>query len=257
MPSLITTGISLLFALVLSFHSHPVEAAGPAIGSSWHLQLDGRLKMPDRQLYDIDLYDTPAATIASLRAAGRIVICYFSAGTFEDWRPDGAGFPEAALGKPLADWPGERWLDIRHPTVRQIMLDRLGLAQQKGCDGVDPDNVDGYSNDTGLPLGAADQLDYNRFLADAAHARGLLIGLKNAVALAPDLVAQFDFAINESCYRYRECGVYQNFIAQGKAVFIAEYRQPSSVWCQDAARNRFSLQFFRRGLNSVGTPCPG
>lgn len=244
------------FALAALLLGVAAQAAGIPIGASWHLQLDGKLKTPNRQLYDIDLYDTPAATIANLKAAGRTVICYFSAGTFEDWRPDAAGFPEATLGKPLADWPGERWLDIRHDAIRQIMQDRIALARQKGCDGVDPDNVDGYSNDTGLPLAAADQLAYNRFLADSAHAQGLLVGLKNAVALVPDLVGKFDFAINESCYHYRECGAYQNFIAHGKAVFIAEYRQQANgAWCLDAARNRFSLQYFRRGLNSVGTPC--
>jgi hypothetical protein len=29
---------------------------------------------------------------------------------------------------------------------------------------VDPDNVDGYTNNTGLPLTAAAQLDFNRLL---------------------------------------------------------------------------------------------
>ena len=42
-------------------------------------------------------------------------------------------------------------------------------------------------------LTAADQLDYNRFLAEQAHQRGLAIGLKNdldQVASLVDLFAQ-------------------------------------------------------------------
>ena len=63
-------------------------------------------------------------------------------------------------------------------------------ARAEGFDGVEADNVDGYANDSGFPLTAADQLRFNRFLARAAHARGLSIGLKNdlgqAAALEPD-----------------------------------------------------------------------
>ena len=41
-------------------------------------------------LYDVDLVDTSTATIARLHAAGRNVARCFSAGSFEDWRPDAA-----------------------------------------------------------------------------------------------------------------------------------------------------------------------
>ena len=59
------------------------------------------------------------------------------------------------------------------------MLARLDLAQQRGCDGVEPDNVQSYDDDTGFELTAADQLAFNRRVADEAHARGLAVGLKN------------------------------------------------------------------------------
>ncbi len=48
------------------------------------------------------------------------------------------------------------------------MKARLDLAQQKKCDAVDPDNVDGYMQDSNFDLSAADQLSYNRFLATEA-----------------------------------------------------------------------------------------
>ena len=152
-----------LALITLLIASQAGTAAGLTVGMSWHLQLQGTLQKPNRQLYDIDLFDTPATTIAELKNQGRTVICYFSAGSYENWRPDANQFPQAALGKPLDGWEGENWLDIRNATVRSIMGKRMDLAKQKGCDGVDPDNVDGYSNDTGLPLTAAHQLDYNRF----------------------------------------------------------------------------------------------
>ncbi len=58
------------------------------------------------------------------------------------------------------------------------MLRRLDLAVTKGCDGVEPDNMDGYANDSGFPLTAEDQLTFNRFIANEAHRRGLAVGLK-------------------------------------------------------------------------------
>ncbi|MNS54794.1 hypothetical protein D3C72_876080 [compost metagenome] len=99
----------------------------------------------------------------------------------------------------------------------------MDLAVSKGCDAVDPDNVDGYTNSTGLPLTAETQLDYNRFLAAEAHARGLAVGLKNDIAQVDVLAAEFDFAINEQCFKYKECGVYTAFTGQGKPVFQIEY----------------------------------
>lgn len=45
------------------------------------------------------------------------------------------------------------------------MKNRLDLAVKKECDAVDPDNVDGYTNNNGLRLTAAQQLDFNKFIA--------------------------------------------------------------------------------------------
>ena len=95
---------------------------------------------------------------------------------------------------------------------------------------MEPDNVDGYSNSPGFALTAATQLDFNRFLAKEAHARGLSIGLKNDMDQVAALVDDFDWALNEECYAYEECGVYEDtFIAKGKAVFHAEYVAASKL----------------------------
>ena len=99
-------------------------------------------------MYDIDLFDAPLELIGRLHREGRVVVCYFSAGTYEDWRPDQADFPPQVLGKTLPEWPSERWLDIRQlEQLAPVLISRLDLAVQKDCDGVEPDNLDGYDND--------------------------------------------------------------------------------------------------------------
>lgn len=246
--------LALTVLLVFS-GAHATPQAIPA-DSSWHMQLSGPLETPARQVYNVDLYDTSQGTIADLQRQGRIVLCYFSAGTWEDWRSDAARYPRAALGKPLPDWPGERWLDIRRNDVRALLSTRLDLAKRKGCDGVDPDNVDGYNNDNGLHLSKSQQLDFIHWLTDAAHQRGLLVGLKNAVELLPQLADHVDFAVNESCYKYKECDRYQALRRQGKPVFIAEYGDYDEKLCRQAASSGYRLQFFALALDGIGMPCP-
>jgi hypothetical protein len=217
-----------VFSTMLSLSQLPIKSAkipgALSLATSWQLQLQGRLNTNySVDLYDIDLFDTPATTIKQLKAAGKIVICYFSAGSFEDWRSDANWFSNEVKGRPLDDWPGERWLDIRASKVRQIISSRLDLAKKKGCDGVDPDNVDGYTNNTGFDLTAADQQSFNIYLARQAHSRGLLVGLKNAQQQIPALVEYFDFSVNEQCHEYNECESLMRFIKQGKPVFNVEY----------------------------------
>lgn len=196
----------------------------PTTGTSWQWQLSGTLDSSiDVAVYDIDLFERDKATIAALQAAGRRVICYFSAGSYEDWRPDKDAFPSSVRGKPLDNWPGEWWLDVRAPEVREAMKKRLDLAREKGCDAVEPDNVDGHQNDTGFALTKADVLSFNRFLVAEAHARGLSIGLKNALDLVTELQPEYDWALNEECLAFNECTLLKPFIDAGKAVFHVEY----------------------------------
>jgi hypothetical protein len=196
----------------------------PAVTDTWQWQLTGNLNTAyDVKVYDVDLYDTSANTILALQNSGKKVLCYFSAGSSENWRADFSSFAASDMGNALEGWDGERWLDTRSSNVRTIMTKRLDMAKSKGCDGVEPDNVDGYTNSPGFALTAASQLDYNRFLASAAHARGLVIALKNNVDQLTDLVGDFDLAVNEQCHQYKECGGYATFISAGKPVFNAEY----------------------------------
>jgi len=175
------------------------------------------------KVYDVDLFDTPQATINALHTAGRVVVCYFSAGSAENWRDDYSNFTASDKGNGLDGWAGEYWLDTRSDNVRSIMVTRMKLAQSKGCDAVDPDNVDGYTNTTGFSLTASDQLDYNTYLAQQAHALGLKVGLKNDIDQLSSLASTFDFAINEQCNVYNECSGYSAFTSLNKPVFNIEY----------------------------------
>ncbi len=220
----------------------------PGPGVSWQWQLTGNIDTSfDVTMYDIDLFDAPQETIDDLHAAGRIVICYFSAGSWEAWRPDADDFPESVLGEPNG-WPDERWLDIRQLDILgPLMTARLDLAVAKGCQGVEPDNVDGYTNNTGFPLTYQDQLTYNIWLAEQAHARQLSIGLKNDLAQIPDLVAHFDWALNEQCFQYDECETLLPFIAAGKAVFGVEYWGRPGVFCPQA--NALNYDWLKKHLD--------
>jgi hypothetical protein len=206
------------------------DAWQPAPGTSWHWQLDGVHDTSlDVAMFDIDLFDTPDAVFDALQ--DRVVVCYLSAGTREAWRHDASDFPQEALGEPLPGWKGERWLDITHSKVRRIMGARLDLAVERGCDGVEPDNVDGYANHNGVRLNATEQLEYNRWFADEAHRRGLSVGLKNDLDQVPKLVDWFDWALNEECAAFHECGVLATFTERGKAAFHVEY---VDRWSQSA-----------------------
>ncbi|MBP6469407.1 MAG: endo alpha-1,4 polygalactosaminidase [Chloroflexi bacterium] len=229
----------------------------PTPGTSWQWQLTGDIDTSlDVAMYDIDLFDAPQAVIEELKGDGRIVICYFSAGSYEEWRNDAGDFPPEALGETLDGWPDERWLDIRNrAAIEPIMARRLDTAVQKGCDGVEPDNVTAYANDSGFAISEADQIAYNIWLAEAAHARGLSIGLKNALDLVDVLEPHFDWALNEECYQYDECEALRPFTQAGKAVFGVEYAGNPAEFCPVMNELDYDWLFKRLDLDAWRIAC--
>ncbi|MFI8323091.1 endo alpha-1,4 polygalactosaminidase [Streptomyces sp. NPDC085529] len=231
-----------------------VDRWRPTAGLAWQWQLSGKLDPTvDVPVYDIDGFDHPAATVADLHRRGRKVICYLSTGAWEDFRPDADRFPKSVLGRSNG-WAGERWLDIRRTDVLEpLMTERIDMCRAKGFDAVEPDNMDGYRNRTGFPLTAADQLAYNRLIARLAHERGLAVGLKNDLDQIPQLLADFDFAVNEQCAEYDECHRLAPFVAADKPVFHAEYELPLADFCPESRelglsslRKRYELDAWRR-----------
>ena len=198
----------------------------PALDKTWQWHLT---ELPvdqsfDVDMYDIELFDNDASVVDALHAQGRIVICYISVGSWEDWRPDKDQFPPEVIGKNYQGWEGEKWLDIRRiELLAPVMRARFDQCKAKGFDGIEPDNIDGYTNDTGFPLTYEDQLAYNIWLANEAHARGLSIGMKNDGGQAADLLPYFDWALTEDCFDQGWCEELIPFIEAGKPVFAAEY----------------------------------
>jgi len=217
---------------VLSLISLPSVNARwkPPAGVKWNWILGenpNKLSVPkgEYEVIDIDLDNVTAETVSKYHNLGLKVICYFSAGTYEPFR--GASQEmlkvEGLVMTKMKDWD-ENWLDFRKEGIKPFMTERMDLAVQKGCDGVEFDNVDAFANTKWPdPLTANDQITFNRWLAQEAHNRNLAAGLKNCVGLLNNLVNDFDFAINESCSSYTECPRYSVFLNQNKPVFTALY----------------------------------
>jgi hypothetical protein len=228
----------------------------PGPHTTWQWQLTTPVNQNVKaKMFDIDLFDNSAAVVASLHRRGARVICYLDAGTYENFRSDAGRFPKSVLGASNG-WPGERWLDIRQLKVlAPIMLARFQQCQRKHFDGVEADNVDGYSNHTGFPLTAADQLTYNRWLARTAHRLGLSIALKNDTDQVRQLEPSFDYALDEQCFEYNECSKLRPFVAAHKAVFEVEYNLATSRFCAQARAEGFMSMRKRLNLGASRQPC--
>ena len=223
----------------------------PTPGLRWQYELQGKLRTDlcvvsfagggcvRPNVYDVDLYAPDGVTlntagVAQIHAAGGHAVCYVDAGTWENFRPDANAYPVSVRGLSNG-WPGERWLDIRTTTVLFPIIDaHVRKCAAAGFDAVDFDNVDGYTNTTGFPLTASEQLTFNTGLAGIAHAHGLSVGLKNDLGQLGALATTFDFAVNEQCAQYNECNAYNGWTAAGKAVVEVEYRGRPAVYCRDA-----------------------
>ena len=233
----------------------------PEAGQSWQYDFSSSVDITlDAEVFILDLFETSPDLIEQAHAAGKRVVCYISAGSWEDWRPDKDRFPGAVIGKDYLGWRGEKWLDIRQlDVIGPIMQDRLDLCSQKGFDGVDPDNIDIHSNDSGFDITIQDQNQYAVWLSEQAHQRGLAIGMKNAEDQVPALLPFFDFAVIEDCFVFGWCEAYLPFIQAGKPVFAVEYTETGVSFeraCQQARAWGFSLILKHRRLDTFQRTCP-
>jgi hypothetical protein len=234
----------------------------PPLRLSWNWVLSNVPTSPYRNvaMYDIDGFNATAANVTSLHNAGKKVVCYLSAGSYENWRSDAGQFPAAILGKNLDGWPGEKWLDVRDVSragsvLAQIMSTRMDMCRTKGFDAIEFDNVDGYQNSTGFSLTAAQQATYNVFLANGAHQRGLSAVLKNDLDQVGTLLPYFDMVLNEECNAFSECGPLGQFVRAGKPAFNAEYASSTSFCSADNAANINGVNFSLDLDDSKFQPC--
>eukprot|EP00515_Schizochytrium_aggregatum_P004599 CAMPEP_0202053082 /NCGR_PEP_ID=MMETSP0963-20130614/5641_1 /ASSEMBLY_ACC=CAM_ASM_000494 /TAXON_ID=4773 /ORGANISM="Schizochytrium aggregatum, Strain ATCC28209" /LENGTH=461 /DNA_ID=CAMNT_0048618391 /DNA_START=101 /DNA_END=1488 /DNA_ORIENTATION=- len=165
-----------------------------------------------------------------------IIMCYISAGTIEPYRDDyksnKAAWDALALGR-MSNWD-EAWLDIRQrDAVIALMIGRLQQAKAKGCQAVEPDNIDCFDNRDcwgrmdGVSRGRdvfQAQLDYNAALVAETHKLGMAMVVKNAAGVVEAQHEIFDGAVTENCVQYDECDIYNEyFTSRGKAHFATEY----------------------------------
>ncbi|KAH7086572.1 glycoside hydrolase superfamily [Paraphoma chrysanthemicola] len=232
----------------------------PKVGDSWQIVLSHPPAIsstpsttPNVTIFDVDLFDTPKATIDSLHALGRKVICYFSAGSYEEWRTDAQDFKPDDLGKELDGWPGEKWVRLGSQNLRGIMKRRIEMAREKGCDGVDPDNVDGYQNDNGLSLTANDSIAFMQYLSSVTRPLNMSMGLKNAGSIISAVLPLVDFSVNEQCIQYNECSKFAAFIDAGKPVFHIEYPAGDGDLQQSVESNGFSEDTRKKFCNGEGS----
>ncbi|WWC59827.1 uncharacterized protein I303_102389 [Kwoniella dejecticola CBS 10117] len=211
----------------------------------------------NKTMYVVDMAQSTPEQIANYHSKGKKVGCYFSAGTWEPFRTDAKSFlPECYCGPNvttdstgkctgkgasdnlLGEW-GEWWLDIKSEkclsNTKEIMTARIKAAFAKGCDAVDPDNVDAWTNTQNFGITKQDEVNYLLWLSSTARANGLGIDLKNSGDLITDpdtgkatswtssLVNAFDFNVIESCHEYNECDKYDPFLKAGKPQVRIEY----------------------------------
>jgi endo-alpha-1,4-polygalactosaminidase (GH114 family) len=214
----------------------------PRIGQKIQVILDKRAAVldPDAPLvpeqadiWDLDLFDTPKTTIDILHSRGKRVMCYLSVGGSESWRPDFTSIPPSDLGDIMPKWKGERYLNLRSPSVWALMQRRIRMAYEKGCDAIDPDNVDPFNDDFERgggfkpPLTEADSINFLYNISLEAKYYGMAMGMKNAESILPNVTSFIQFAVNEECTTYSTdedgCWQYEPFLKSGKPVFHFEY----------------------------------
>jgi hypothetical protein len=199
----------------------------PPANSGYDSQLGGAYEpAPGVAVVSRDRGDEPAAGIYS--------ICYLNAFQTQaeeaDWwrKHHDALLLRDAAGKYVEDenWPGEMLLDTSTDEKRQAIAAIVGEWIDKcaadGFQAVEPDNLDTWTRSGGR-LSVTDNLTMARLLADRAHRAGLAIAQKNAAELGElgRMLANFDFAIAESCQAFEECETY--LAAYGDRVFEIEY----------------------------------
>jgi len=223
-------------AVMLASGARQARAGGgwwiPPQQLTWYWQLTGKVN-DDHAVaaYDIDGFENSAAEVAKLHGQGKHVICYIDVGTAEDFRPDYSEFPRSLLGRSNG-WPGERWLDIRQLGVLEpIMTTRFQMCKEKGFDAVEPDNIEGYANNSGFPLTAQEQLTYNEWVAGEVHSLGMAVLQKNDGEQTEQLKPYFDGALTEQCNQYRECADFQPYLGAGEPVLNAEYGLSTRRFC--------------------------
>src|SRR5262249_46355624 len=115
--------------------------------------------------------------------------------------------------------------------IEPIMEARFQMCAEKGFDAVEPDNIEAFSNSSGFPITASEQLAYNLWIAGRVHGLGMAVLQKNDAEQAQALEPTFDGVLTEQCNQYAECGEYSPYLENGKPVIDAEYKLKTKRFC--------------------------
>ncbi len=230
----------------------------PAAGVSFDWVLDDITSSDNfnSSVVDVDAFTTSAETVAALHAKGKKVIAYVSVGTFEDDRPDGSLLPKEVIGRKYDEWPKEKWLDIRQvEKLKPWLNSRVRMIINKGFDGLEPDNLDAFDNETGFDIKIADTKKYVDYLIALAHDNGLSIGQKNVSNLTAEYAAKFDWALTEDAFEQGWQNDMTPYIELNKPVFATEYTDVTTQkkfqddYCPKAAKLGFTAILKKRDLD--------
>jgi hypothetical protein len=266
-----------------------ISAAYPAPGSAniWDTDL-----FQDSNTAGAGIPTGPSAVVQAIHAAGHYSICYVEAGAYQTGFPDNSNFAPADYGNgadqyQMQGYPNEWWFDITGfasyvagdpSTLTGAAVDiaagldkRFADCALEGQDAVEPDDLDGYTNQSatgaaggGWGLTQKDSAGFERWLAYDVHSRGLAIFQKNDPANAAANEPLFDGVITEECNYYDDpCsgpgGDWDAYLSGGKAVLNAEYAQDgekTSMFCSSDIAAGITGALFSNALDgSEYQPC--
>ncbi|MBT0608304.1 endo alpha-1,4 polygalactosaminidase [Aequorivita echinoideorum] len=228
----------------------------------WRLDEIPNSYQSNADVIDIDAFTSSAQLVENLKSQGKTVIAYLSVGSVENYRPDAQNFPENIIGNLYDEYPDEKWLDIRQIEILAPIIEaRFDMIKKKGFDGIEPDNMNGYQNNTGFDISEEDTINYSRWLIAKAHERGLSIGQKNAEELIPEMYDEFDWILTEDAFVDDFYQSLTPYISINKAVFLVEYTDRisggnfQSEVCPISFQNEFSAVLKNRELTDVTYYC--
>lgn len=244
--------------------SQPNSSYVIPIGKTFEWRLDSLSNtfLTNADVVDIDAFSATPELVANLKAQGKTVIAYVSVGSIENYRPDFNNFPQSIIGKDYDGYPDEKWLDVRQiELLGPILQARFDMIKNKGFDGIEPDNMNGYQNDTGFNISEEDAVVFSRWLIAQAHNRGLSMGQKNSEELITQLYDEFDWVLTEDAFVDDFYKDVLPFIDAGKAVFLVEYTDRisqhdfQSIVCPEAVSRNYSAVLKNRNLTDITFYC--
>ena len=215
---------------------------------------------------EIDLYTPAIHALDALHNSGRHAIAYGTVGDAEDFRPDYQQMIDfdnpcggCFIGQPFSKtFPNEYYVNINNDKgqadfMRKVYRGRMDRAAAAGFESFEPDVMFAAGNNSGFTISCATQLAFNLNVAGDAHADNMSVAAKDLGYACsdptyelnnPQIVAAFDYVVDEQCWQYGFCQDYNtgnyNFYSAGKAIFNVEYPRATSKFCPQANADNFN-----------------